>query len=224
MAYRRPASQNLYFPNSLVLWHPPLRIGVLHGHQIVPPGDVDSQCSLARAMDVDVLITGHTHRFDAFEREGRFFVNPGSATGAWSSVWPIAEDGDGQLSGDGNATSVEEKAAEDNAADATATSPKADGDSQVKQRGATSADRSAAAKPDGLQRDESRKNGSAEAIDASAEEGTRSGSGPVSPSEGATADKKPDATRIPKAAPEPTPSFARECLCHGSERCLLCVC
>lgn len=68
----------------------------MHGHQIVPPGDVDSLCSVARAMDVDLLVTGHTHRFDAFEREGRFFVNPGSATGAWSAVWPIL-DGEEEL-------------------------------------------------------------------------------------------------------------------------------
>jgi vacuolar protein sorting-associated protein 29 len=26
-------------------------------------------------------------RFEAFEYEGRFYVNPGSATGAWSSLW-----------------------------------------------------------------------------------------------------------------------------------------
>eukprot|EP01136_Pigoraptor_vietnamica_P001339 Opistho-1_new@27828 len=37
-------------------------------------------------MDVDILITGHTHKCDTFEREGRFFVNPGSATGAYSAL------------------------------------------------------------------------------------------------------------------------------------------
>ena len=26
-------------------------------------------------------------RFEAFEAEGRFFINPGSATGAWSGLW-----------------------------------------------------------------------------------------------------------------------------------------
>jgi vacuolar protein sorting-associated protein 29 len=84
--------ENPYFQNSILLQHGSLRIGVLHGHQIVPAGDVDSQCALARSMDVDILITGHTHKFDAFEKEQRFFVNPGSATGAWSSVWPIEDE------------------------------------------------------------------------------------------------------------------------------------
>jgi len=33
-------------------------------------------------MGVDVFIWGGTHRFEALELEGRFFINPGSATGA----------------------------------------------------------------------------------------------------------------------------------------------
>lgn len=38
-------------------------------------------------MDVDVFIWGGTHRFEAYELEGKFFINPGSATGAVSSGW-----------------------------------------------------------------------------------------------------------------------------------------
>ncbi|UOH79170.1 hypothetical protein LQV05_000160 [Cryptococcus neoformans] len=67
--------------------HQSLRIGVVHGQQVVPAGDPDMLAALARQMDVDVLISGGTHRFESFEFEGRFFVNPGSATGAWSSLW-----------------------------------------------------------------------------------------------------------------------------------------
>jgi len=33
-------------------------------------------------MDVDVLCWGGGGRFEAYEMEGKFFVNPGSATGA----------------------------------------------------------------------------------------------------------------------------------------------
>lgn len=44
-------------------------------------------------MDVDILLWGGTHRFEAFEMEGRFFVNPGSATGAMSAgFWPEGEE------------------------------------------------------------------------------------------------------------------------------------
>ena len=41
----------------------------------------------ARHMDVDVLLWGGTHKFEAYELEGKFFVNPGSATGAMSTAW-----------------------------------------------------------------------------------------------------------------------------------------
>ncbi|CAG8605698.1 5631_t:CDS:2 [Dentiscutata erythropus] len=75
------------FPNwplSKVITHGPLRIGVLHGHQVIPVGDAESLSIIARQMDADILLTGHTHRFEAIEYEGKFFVNPGSATGAYS--------------------------------------------------------------------------------------------------------------------------------------------
>jgi len=38
-------------------------------------------------MDVDVLLWGGTQRFEAYELEGKFFVNPGSATGAGGVGW-----------------------------------------------------------------------------------------------------------------------------------------
>ena len=95
---------------SITVTHAPIRIGVIHGHQCIPTGDLDSLSAIARQMDVDVLISGHTHtyvpcdlnlsrallfikfrgrpsRFQAVEYDGRFFVNPGSATGAWTGSW-----------------------------------------------------------------------------------------------------------------------------------------
>lgn len=36
-------------------------------------------------MDVDILLWGGTHKFEAYEMEGRYFVNPGSATGAFTT-------------------------------------------------------------------------------------------------------------------------------------------
>ncbi|KZO92989.1 Metallo-dependent phosphatase [Calocera viscosa TUFC12733] len=74
---------NPAFPMSLVAQHGPLRIGTIHGHQSVPLGDLDALNGIARQMDVDVLVSGGTHEFVAKEYEGRFFVNPGSGTGAW---------------------------------------------------------------------------------------------------------------------------------------------
>ena len=37
-----------------------------------------------RKLDVDVLVHGATHQYGTFEKEGKFFVNPGSITGAFS--------------------------------------------------------------------------------------------------------------------------------------------
>jgi putative phosphoesterase len=49
-------------------------------------GDTESLSMLQRQLDVDILITGHTHRFEAFERDNKFFINPGSATGAFNPL------------------------------------------------------------------------------------------------------------------------------------------
>ena len=62
------------------------KIGLCHGHQIVPWGDPESLALLARQLDADIFISGHTHKFEAFEAESRFFINPGSVTGAYTPL------------------------------------------------------------------------------------------------------------------------------------------
>ncbi|KAF7722704.1 Vacuolar protein sorting-associated protein 29 [Apophysomyces ossiformis] len=74
-----------------MITHGNIRIGVLHGHQIIPWGDKESLDITARQMEVDVLLTGHTHKFEAFENNGRFFINPGSATGAYSASPDVSD-------------------------------------------------------------------------------------------------------------------------------------
>ncbi|KAL4002790.1 Vacuolar protein sorting-associated protein 29 [Acanthocheilonema viteae] len=74
------------YPDTKVITVGQFRIGLCHGHQIVPWGDKKRLEMLARQMDVDVLITGHTHECQTFQHEGRFYVNPGSATGAFSPI------------------------------------------------------------------------------------------------------------------------------------------
>ncbi|KAG5458699.1 MAG: Metallo-dependent phosphatase-like protein, partial [Olpidium bornovanus] len=73
------------YPNSKVTTVDSVRIGAVHGHQVIPWGDAEALSIAARQLDVDVLVTGHTHAFSAYERDGKFFVNPGSATGAFSN-------------------------------------------------------------------------------------------------------------------------------------------
>jgi len=61
MLTERPRLQNTSFPPSATVVHTPIRIGIMHGHQCVPTGDLDALSAIARQMDVDVLVSGHTH-------------------------------------------------------------------------------------------------------------------------------------------------------------------
>ncbi|RKP24394.1 Metallo-dependent phosphatase-like protein [Syncephalis pseudoplumigaleata] len=70
---------------SKVIQHGALRIGLVHGHQMQPWGDPAVLAMTAREMDVDVLVSGHTNQVEATERDGKFYINPGSATGALTS-------------------------------------------------------------------------------------------------------------------------------------------
>ena len=73
-------------PETKVVTIGSFRIGLCHGHQIVPWGDAESLAMLARKLNVDMLITGHTHKNNVVKYEDKFYINPGSITGAYSSV------------------------------------------------------------------------------------------------------------------------------------------
>mgnify|MGYP000279971519 CR=1 FL=1 len=63
-------------------------VGLIHGTGIYPRGDVKKLTRLALEMDVDILISGHTHKasINEVDVDGRkvLLLNPGSATGVWS--------------------------------------------------------------------------------------------------------------------------------------------
>mmetsp|Transcript_21529 Transcript_21529/g.36934 ORF Transcript_21529/g.36934 Transcript_21529/m.36934 type:complete len:195 (-) Transcript_21529:567-1151(-) len=77
------------YPESKVVNIGQFKIGICHAHQIIPWGDPETLAHLQRQLDVDVLVTGHTHKFKAYEYEKKFIINPGSATGAYS---PLSKD------------------------------------------------------------------------------------------------------------------------------------
>lgn len=74
------------YPDSKVVKIGDFSIGIIHGHQVVPWGDPESLANVQRKLDVDILITGHTHKNDVFEYEKKYIVNPGSITGAYSAT------------------------------------------------------------------------------------------------------------------------------------------
>ncbi|XP_059486348.1 vacuolar protein sorting-associated protein 29 [Neocloeon triangulifer] len=75
--------ENLSYPEQKVVTVGQFRIGLCHGHQVVPWGDPEALALVQRQLDVDILITGHTHKFEAYEHGSKFYINPGSATGAY---------------------------------------------------------------------------------------------------------------------------------------------
>jgi putative phosphoesterase len=38
---------------------------------------------MQRQLDVDILISGHTHKNEVNQIDGKWFINPGSITGAY---------------------------------------------------------------------------------------------------------------------------------------------
>ncbi len=79
-------------PLSGVVSHGSLKIGFLEGFSVVVPGEAEALLAEAIRLGVDVLCYGGGAAgmsgggFDAFEYGGRFFVNPGSATGTGGVV------------------------------------------------------------------------------------------------------------------------------------------
>mgnify|MGYP005664856055 CR=1 FL=1 len=61
-----------------------VRIGVIHGHQIYPRGDVVKLCKVANKLDAKILVTGHTHNALVRSHSNKIIVNPGSLTGVIS--------------------------------------------------------------------------------------------------------------------------------------------
>ena len=69
---------------NLVLELAGFRIGLVHGHQVIPNGDPDALNRLQRKLEVDILISGHNHRHLVTKSSAGLQINPGSATGAYS--------------------------------------------------------------------------------------------------------------------------------------------
>jgi len=59
------------------------RVGVVHGDQVRPRGNVQALTILAKSMNVSILISGHTHTPFITAHSGILHVNPGSVTGVW---------------------------------------------------------------------------------------------------------------------------------------------
>lgn len=73
-----------YLPRNRLITVGNFKIGVYHGNQVVPYGDIEALATLQRQLDCDILVTGHTHELSILLFDGKYFMNPGSLTGAYS--------------------------------------------------------------------------------------------------------------------------------------------
>ena len=65
------------------------QIGLIHGHQVLPWGDLESLGTVQRSLGCDILISGHTHKSSVVVKDNILYINPGTFTGAFS---PLIED------------------------------------------------------------------------------------------------------------------------------------
>lgn len=63
-----------------------LKIGLIHGHQIIPWADEEALSNKAAELGVDILVSGHTHDMKYSTFNNKHFINPGSMTGAYSTL------------------------------------------------------------------------------------------------------------------------------------------
>jgi len=63
-----------------------VKMGMVHGDQVRPRGNIEALTRIARIINVNVLVSGHTHAPFITEYKGVIHVNPGSVTGVWGGA------------------------------------------------------------------------------------------------------------------------------------------
>lgn len=59
---------------------------MIHGHQVLPWGDIDALTNVQRELGCDILLSGHTHQIGIKAKDKKFYINPGSISGAFSHL------------------------------------------------------------------------------------------------------------------------------------------
>jgi len=73
------------FPEKKVVTIGEFKIGMIHGHQIIPWGNPESLSSVQRSLDCDILLSGNTHEVNVKVMDNKLYINPGSISGAFSN-------------------------------------------------------------------------------------------------------------------------------------------
>ena len=77
------------YPEKKVIQIGSFRLGMIHGHQILPPGNMDALSGIQSELNCDILLSGFTYKYGINIKENKLFMNPGSITGGLS---PLMED------------------------------------------------------------------------------------------------------------------------------------
>jgi putative phosphoesterase len=77
--------------DQLVLTIGGFKVGLISSYNLFPIDDITRLAIKQRELDVDILIHGGTHVADAKIHDGCFYLDPGSATGAftWKEATPV---------------------------------------------------------------------------------------------------------------------------------------
>ena len=70
-------ARGIDLPKAKIIEAEGLRIGAIHG-EVYPRADSDQLLYLAKELDVDILVSGHSHQPKIEQKEGILLLNPGS--------------------------------------------------------------------------------------------------------------------------------------------------
>lgn len=67
---------DMEFPETRVVKVGDFRIGVIHGHQLVPWQSKEAIDRMRRKLNVDIIVTGHTHQSEVRAEDEFYHINP----------------------------------------------------------------------------------------------------------------------------------------------------
>jgi hypothetical protein len=80
----------MFLPEKPIFEVNKIRLGVFHGSGIYPRGDVAQLKQVAKEMNVDILLTGHSHLMLIYGDKDHVILNPGTSSGAsGGSSWSV---------------------------------------------------------------------------------------------------------------------------------------
>ena len=69
--------ETLPFPEVQVVQVGEFKVGLIHGHQLLPSAaSQDAKSRMRRKLDVDILVSGHTHQNEVVLEDGYYHINP----------------------------------------------------------------------------------------------------------------------------------------------------